>query len=249
MNFDQLLDDFKNGALSRDELKRVILKETFLSTCDAKLDCHRALRKNHPEVVYCAGKTPDQVASIFTHMSGHLRRILGTRATPEQFERLRAELPVRFDAVSRLLVFEAEPVQAQGKVAVVSAGTSDQPVAEEAAGTAEFLGSAVIRHFDCGVAGIHRLFAALDQVCDARCVIAVAGMDGALPSVLGGVVAAPVIAVPTSVGYGASFGGIAPLLTMLNSCAPGVAVVNIDNGFGAGYLAHVINSQADKGRA
>jgi NCAIR mutase (PurE)-related protein len=246
MNFDQLLDDFKNGALSRDELKRVILRETFLSSCDAALDSHRALRKNHPEVVYCAGKTPDQAAAIFTRMAGHLKRILGTRATAEQYERLRRDLPVRFDPVSRLLTYEAEPVAAKGKVAVVSAGTSDLPVAEEAAQTAEFLGSAVQRCFDRGVAGIHRLFAALEELCDANCVIAVAGMDGALPSVLGGVVAAPVIAVPTSIGYGASFGGVAALLTMLNSCAPGVAVVNIDNGFGAGYLAHVISTRTGR---
>ncbi len=249
MNFDDLLESYRRGELPREELKRHILRQTFMETGQAKIDHHRRVRTNYPEVVFCQHKTPAQVAEIFAHMAGTEPRILGTRASAEHFKAVRSVLDVTYDPLSRLLVHGREAQTGKGKVVVVSAGTADMPVAEEAAATAEFLGSRVVRHFDCGVAGIHRLFAVMDEFCGAGAVVVAAGMDGALPSVVGGVCAPPVIAVPTSVGYGASFGGLAALLTMLNSCAPGVAVVNIDNGFGAGYMAHVINIQSCGGVA
>lgn len=244
MNFDDLLEGYRSGRVSRDELKREILRETYVEAGQSKIDQHRAVRTGYPEVVFCERKTPEQVAEIFGRMAEQEPRILGTRARIEHFEAVQKAVPVDFDPVSRLLVHARETIAPRGKVVVVSAGTSDLPVAEEAARTAEFLGSRVVRHFDCGVAGIHRLFGVLEEFVDARAVVCVAGMEGALASVIGGVCAPPVIAVPTSVGYGASFGGLAALLSMLNSCAPGVSVVNIDNGFGAGYLAHLINAQS-----
>ncbi|MDD4951014.1 MAG: nickel pincer cofactor biosynthesis protein LarB [Desulfovibrionaceae bacterium] len=247
MSFDDLLDAFQGGRLSREELKRHLVRETFADLGAAKIDHHRQLRTNHPEVVFCQGKTPDQVVLAFVELARATGRALGTRADAGHLERVSRDLEVIFDPLSRLLIHDPGPrPEPRGKIVVVSAGTSDLPVAEEAAQTAEFLGSAVVRHLDCGVAGVHRLLAVMDEFCAARAVIAVAGMDGALASVVSGVCAPPVIAVPTSVGYGSSFGGLAALLTMLNSCAPGVGVVNIDNGFGAGYLAHVINMQGEK---
>ncbi len=244
MNFDQMLDDFKAGGLSREDLKKVLMEKTYTDIGLAKLDTHRCQRRGFPEVVYCRDKTPEQVELIFVEMSRRDSRILGTKATPEQYERLRPLLSVTYDPVSRLLVHARTDMPGRGKVVVISAGTSDLPIAEEAAQTAEFLGSNVLRHFDCGVAGIHRLLAVTGEFADAGAVVAVAGMDGALPTVAAGLTAKPVIAVPTSVGYGASFQGLAALLTMLNTCSPGVAVVNIDNGFGAGYLANQINLQS-----
>ncbi len=210
----------------------------------AKIDHHRELRAGGPEVVYCEGKTPDQVRAIFREIINHNGCALGTRASEEQQLAIGDLFDVGYDRVSGLLTAGKTRGEGVGKIVVVSAGTSDLPVAEEAAGTAEFLGSRVERHYDCGVAGIHRLFSVMDKMVDASAIIAVAGMDGALPSVIGGMAAPPVIAVPTSVGYGASFGGLAALLTMMNSCAPGIAVVNIDNGFGAGFMAHKINMAA-----
>jgi len=252
VNVDSLLEDFRQGRLDAGELKRQLLGQSIGEAGFARLDHHRLLRKGQAEVVFCQGKTPEHVAAIFRELAGRTGRVLGTRADAAHFEAVQA-LPeagscVRYDPLSRVLSLELAPVVPVGKVVVVSAGTADMPVAEEAARTAEHLGSVVLRRFDCGVAGIHRFLSVLDDFLDARAVVAVAGMDGALPSVVGGVVAAPVIAVPTSVGYGASFGGLAALLTMLNSCAPGVSVVNIDNGFGAGYMAHVINAQCEAAR-
>jgi hypothetical protein len=241
VNPDAVLDAFAAGDMTRDQAKHLLLGNSFMDTGCAKLDLHRELRTGGPEVIYCAGKTPAQVANIFAAVVGHGGRVLGTRATQEHADALPASMGVRFDPVSRLLCAGAGAEPGQGKVVVVSAGTSDLPVAEEAAGTAEYLGTRVVRHYDCGVAGIHRLFSVVGEMADASAIIAVAGMEGALPSVLGGVVVPPVIAVPTSVGYGASFQGLAALLAMMNSCSPGVAVVNIDNGFGAGFLAHKIN--------
>jgi NCAIR mutase (PurE)-related protein len=243
VNLDSLLDDFRQGRLDAAELKRRLLSHSYDDNGFSRLDHHRLLRKGQPEVVFCQGKTPEQVAAIFRELAEKNGRVLGTRAGAEHFEAVRDMPGAAYDTLSRVLSVAAEPVRLTGKVVVVSAGTADLPVAEEAARVAEHLGSYVLRRFDCGVAGIHRFLSVLDDFLDARAVVAVAGMDGALPSVVGGAVAAPVIAVPTSVGYGASFGGLAALLTMLNSCAPGVSVVNIDNGFGAGYMAHVINSQ------
>ena len=243
MNVDALLEDFRQGRMSAEEVKRRLTGHSYADGGFARLDHHRLLRKGQPEVVFCQGKTPEHVAHIFSELAEQNGRVLGTRADAGHFEAVRDMPGAAYDPLSRVLSIVREPVELVGKVIVVSAGTADLPVAEEAARTAEHLGSRVVRHYDCGVAGIHRFLCVLDDFLDARAVVAVAGMDGALPSVVGGAVAAPVIAVPTSVGYGASFGGLAALLTMLNSCAPGVTVVNIDNGFGAGYTAHVINSQ------
>ncbi|XXJ21634.1 nickel pincer cofactor biosynthesis protein LarB [Desulfovibrio caledoniensis] len=244
MSLDRLLDDFEAGNISRDRLKKELLRQTFIETGSAKIDHFREMRTGGPEVIYCAGKTPDQVASIFDHLNRTNGRVLGTKADQAHFEAARKVANVRFDPVSGLLSAGCAPENPVGTVAVVSAGTSDLPVAEEAAGTAEFLGSRVDRHYDCGVAGIHRLFSVMDRLNGASVIIAVAGMEGALPSVIGGMALPPIVAVPTSVGYGANFQGLSALLTMMNSCAPGIGVVNIDNGFGAGYLAHKINSLA-----
>lgn len=246
MNPDPILKAFAAGELTLDETKQQLLGNSIVQTGCARIDMHRDLRCGGPEVVYCEGKTPEQVGEIMQKIVAHKGRALGTRADMEHFEGLPDGLDAKFDAVSRLIVAGDPPMEAVGKIVIVSAGTSDLPVAEEAAGTAEFLGSRVERFYDCGVAGIHRLFSVLDDFAGASAVIAVAGMEGALPSVVGGVAAPPVIAVPTSVGYGANFQGLAALLTMMNSCAPGIGVVNIDNGFGAGFLAHKINMQTVK---
>jgi NCAIR mutase (PurE)-related protein len=243
VNVDALLEDFRQGRVTAEEIKRQLTGHSYSDAGFARLDHHRLLRKGQPEVVFCQGKTPEHVAHIFQELARANGRVLGTRADAAHFEAVRHMPGADYDPLSRVLSIVREAVEPVGKVIVVSAGTADLPVAEEAARVAEHLGSRVVRHFDCGVAGIHRFLSVLDDFLDARAVVAVAGMDGALPSVVGGAVAAPVIAVPTSVGYGASFGGLAALLTMLNSCAPGVTVVNIDNGFGAGYMAHVINAQ------
>ena len=211
----------------------------------ARVDTQRALRTGVAEVVFCAGKSADQVAQILQRLHAHHGRALGTRATPEQAQRVQEQVPaVAYDPVSRLLTLgAAEPEQGTAPVAVISAGSADLPVAEEAAQTLEFLGASVQRCYDVGVAGLHRLLAVRPQLERAAVVISVAGMEGALTSVVAGLLAAPVIGVPTSVGYGANLGGAAALLAMLNSCAAGVSVVNIDNGFGAALMAHAIVRQ------
>ena len=211
----------------------------------ARLDVHRGLRQGMPETVYCETKTPEQSAAILARMWQHHDRVLGTRVPPEMAAFIQAQLPeARYDATSRLITLERTtraPLPDDAPYAmVVCGGTSDLPVVEEAAQTLEFLGHRVERAYDVGVAGLHRLLGELDRLLAADVVIAVAGMEGALASVVAGLVASPVVAVPTSVGYGASFNGLAPLLTMLNSCASGVAVVNIDNGYGAAVFAHYI---------
>lgn len=214
----------------------------------AKLDHHRSLRSGFGEVIYCAGKSTEQLVSIYSHFAKREGNVLGTRASLEQYEAVKKELPdIRYDDISRVLLLQRKQPQQIGCVAVCTGGTSDIPVAEEAARTAEFFGSRVERIYDVGVAGIHRLLANTGQLRSANCIIAVAGMEGALPGVVAGLVDKPVLAVPTSVGYGAHFQGLSPLLTMLNSCAEGIAVVNIDNGFGAGYMATQINRLAVKG--
>ncbi len=211
----------------------------------AKVDHHRALRDSLPEVVLAEGKTPEQTAEIATRLAERADRVLITRADRPCYEAVRAALPeVTYHERARALTLDRRREPMQPGVTVLCGGTADLPVADEAAVTAELMGSAVERVYDVGVAGIHRLLDHLSALRDARAVVAVAGMEGALPSVVAGLVSVPVIAVPTSTGYGASFGGIAPLLAMLNACATGVAVVNIDNGFGAGYLAAVINRLA-----
>lgn len=245
MSMDDLLESFRRGDISAAEVKRELLKQTYIDTGCAKLDSHRAIRKNHPEVVFCQGKTVDQVVIIYRELLERHGQVLGTRASKEQYTAVSEVLEgVRYDPESGLLWIQREAAPGRGKIVVVSAGTSDIPVAEEAARVAEYMGSFVERHYDCGVAGIHRLFSIADSFLDANAIIAVAGMEGALPSVVGGIAAAPIIAVPTSVGYGSAFEGLSALLTMLNSCAPGVSVVNIDNGFGAGYFAHMVNTQS-----
>lgn len=211
----------------------------------AKVDHHRAIRQGFPEVIFGQGKTPEQVASIGEALLKQSDRLLVTRASQEAFNALKAKAPdAQYDDVARTIAVdrrEADSVKTTPGVLIVCAGTADLPVAYEAAVTAELMDSQVERVFDVGVAGIHRLLAQIPTLQKARVVVAVAGMEGALPSVVGGLVQVPVIAVPTSVGYGASFDGLAALLAMLNSCATGIGVVNIDNGFGAGYLAALIN--------
>jgi NCAIR mutase (PurE)-related protein len=205
----------------------------------AKIDHHRPLRRGFPEVVYCAGKTPQQVAQIVQRMAAHSARVLGTHATTEHFEATTALIPeATYNATARCLWVDREPQrQRTAGTAIIAAGTSDLPVADEAAVTLDLLGFSADRINDVGVAGLQRLLAHQSRLSAARVVIVVAGMEGALPSVVAGLVSAPVVAVPTSVGYGANFGGLAALLGMLNSCSPGIGVVNIDNGFGAAYLA------------
>ena len=214
----------------------------------AKVDHHRSLRQGAAEVIYGAGKTPAQIAGILEAMRRHGEgTVLITRLSPESAEILKKEFPLRYHPEARMGVLGNFPApDGLGKIVVATGGTSDIPVAEEAALTAEALGNRVERIYDVGVAGLHRLQARLPQIMEASVLIAIAGMEGALASVLGGLVDCPVIAVPTSVGYGASFGGLSALLSMLNSCASGVSVVNIDNGFGAGFLASRINHMEKK---
>lgn len=209
----------------------------------ARVDTHRAHRRGVPEAVLCDGKTPEQIVRIARRLKAHQQVAILTRLDPSVYERIAPALPrLRYLPHARLAVLHpSAPGARRGLVAVITGGTADLPVAEEAAATLEALGSRVVRVYDAGVAGLHRLLASWPVLRRARALVVVAGMEGALPSVVGGLVRSPVIAVPTSVGYGASFDGIGPLLTMLNSCVPGIGVVNIDNGYGGGYLAHLIN--------
>jgi pyridinium-3,5-biscarboxylic acid mononucleotide synthase len=240
----ELLEGYKDGSLSLEAALKRLQDFPLKDLSYAKLDTQRELRVGYPEVIYCAGKGTEHLRGILSFMVGKGSDILATRADASQYEAVRDLSPdLRWDPLSRTITLRREPQPAPTRtyIAVVTAGTSDIPVAEEAAVTAECFGNAVHRVFDVGVAGLHRLLGRLDDIRGARVVVAVAGMEGALPSVIGGLVQAPVIAVPTSVGYGASFQGLAALLAMLNSCSAGVAVVNIDNGFGAGYMASTIN--------
>jgi NCAIR mutase (PurE)-related protein len=239
-----LLDRHGRGELSRDELVETLAVAPFVDLGDALVDTHRALRVGFPEVVLGTGKTVDQLARIATALAQSGGNVLITRIAPEVAAALRVTLPqLEILATPRLAILRQVPAQPRGRgsIAVVSAGTSDMPVAEEAAAVAELYGNKVERVYDAGVAGLHRLLGSLDVLRRASVVIAVAGMEGALASVVGGLVSAPVIAVPTSIGYGASLEGVAALLAMLNSCAANVTVVNIDNGFGAAYVASLIN--------
>ena len=214
----------------------------------AKLDTDRADRTGFNEVVFCQGKTEDQVLQIFTTLYRNNGTVMGTRASEKQFDAVRQMFPeCTYDKTSRILKIQNEKEKQEGLIAVCSAGTADIPVAEEAAQTAEYFGSMVKRFYDIGVSGIHRLMACKDEIQKANAVIAVAGMEGALASVIGGLVKVPVIAVPVSTGYGAAFEGLSALLTMINSCANGISVVNIDNGYGAGYIATQINRLAVRG--
>ncbi|MFZ3101970.1 MAG: nickel pincer cofactor biosynthesis protein LarB [Desulfitobacteriaceae bacterium] len=239
----QLLNNIRHDEISVDEGLERLKGLPYEDLGFAKVDHHRQLRQGFPEVIYCASKTTEQVVSIFKSISVQTENnILATRSNPEVFKAVQAEIPqAKYYELARLITLERGMQERHGHILVISAGTSDMPVAEEAAVTAEVMGNHVERLYDTGVAGIHRLLSQTDKLLAARVIIVVAGMEGALVSVVGGLVDKPVIAVPTSVGYGASFGGLAALLAMLNSCASGVGVVNIDNGFGAGYLASSIN--------
>ncbi len=241
----ELLARVKGGGLSPAEAADRLAHLPFEDLGFAKVDHHRGLRQGVPEVIYGQGKTPDQVAGIFERLARQGPNVLCTRATAEIAGAVAGRVAgTRWHESARVVELRGEPPEPVGLVAVAAAGTSDLPVAEEAAVVLEALGSRVERLYDVGVAGLHRLLAQADVLRRAACVVAVAGMEGALPSVVGGLVDVPVIAVPTSVGYGASFGGVTALLAMLNSCASGVSVVNIDNGFGAAYQAHQINRLA-----
>jgi len=238
----EVLEQVKAGGISVEEAEKFFRQQPFEEMGYAKLDTHREVRSGFPEVVYCSGKPDEYLVNIFKKLLEKNGEVLGTRAEKEQYELVKRALPQAvYDEVSRILKIEKPDKERKGKIAVCTAGTADIPVAEEAAQTAEFFGSCVERVYDVGVSGLHRLLSRLDVIQEANCVVAVAGMEGALASVLGGLVSRPVIAVPTSVGYGASMHGLSALLTMINSCANGIAVVNIDNGYGAGYIATQIN--------
>jgi NCAIR mutase (PurE)-related protein len=242
-----LLEGVRTGVVSPDEARERVLQfvrqAPFEDLGFARVDHHREARQGHPEVVFGQGKTPDQVAAIAARIVERGHSLLVTRTNQEAFEAVRHLVPgaVFHDTARAITHRQSDAAPGRGTILVAAAGTSDLPIAEEAAVSAEVMGNTVDRLYDVGVAGIHRLLSETPRLQSARVVIAVAGMEGAMPSVIGGLVAAPVIAVPTSVGYGASFGGLTALLGMLNSCAPGVAVVNIDNGFGAAAMASAIN--------
>ena len=238
----RLLDEVQAGRLGVDAALARQAGLPFEDLGFAKVDHHRALRAGGPEAVFCPGKTAEQVIAIVSRLAAHHANVLATRCEPAVAAAVEAAgVPCAYHADARLLVVRPEPVDGVGLIVVAAAGTADLPVAEEAALVAEALGNRVERLADCGVAGLHRLLASRELLSEANAIVAVAGMEGALPSVIGGLVDRPVIAVPTSVGYGASLNGLAALLAMLNSCAPGVSVVNIDNGYGAAHQASQIN--------
>lgn len=238
-----LLNQVRAGSISPDEAVEQLRHLPFEDLGFAKVDHHRALRVGMPEVILGERKTPAQVAGIFKRLAQHGQNVLATRASKEQFSAVKKLVPrAKYEAGARAIVLQRDKkTYGKGLITVISAGTSDMPVAEEAFVTATIMGNEVERLYDVGVAGIHRLLAHRKAIAQSRVIIVCAGMEGALPSVVGGLVGVPVIAVPTSVGYGAAFGGMAALLGMMNSCASNVTVVNIDNGFGAGYVASLIN--------
>lgn len=247
MEIQEILHLVKDGTMSVEDAEKHLRKGSFEEMGYAKLDTHRKARTGFAEVIFCSGKSDDHLLNIFKRLYEEEGEVFGTRASAEQFERIQKVFPeTQFDPLSHIIKIEKEGKKRIGKVVVCSAGTADIPVAEEAAQTAEYFGAKVERIYDVGVSGIHRLFSKLDTIQSANCVVAVAGMEGALASVLGGLVDKPVIAVPTSIGYGASMHGLSALLTMINSCANGIAVVNIDNGYGAGYIATQINRLGEK---
>jgi NCAIR mutase (PurE)-related protein len=276
MDIHKLLEQVKNKEIDIAKAEELLKNLPYEDLGFAKLDHHRSLRSGFGEVVFCQGKSMEHLIKIYKSFYERDTNVLGTRASQEQYEKVKEILPmVKYDPISHILSIQKEEIEVatkdvtkngnitnkvqenienrqqeliskQGFIAVCTGGTSDIPVAEEAAQTAEFFGSQVMRIYDVGVAGIHRLLSKIGEIRQANCIIAVAGMEGALGGVLAGLVDKPVIAVPTSVGYGANLNGIAALLTMLNSCAEGIAVVNIDNGFGAGYMATQINRLANQ---
>ena len=235
-----ILEKFKEGEISIDEAEQYFRRAPFDEMGYAKLDMHRQVRSGFPEVIFCSRKADEHLIPIVQRLYEENGEVFGTRASQHQYEILKERFPeIQYDSVSHIIKIEKVKKEGEGLIAVCTA--ADISVAEEAAQTAEYFGAKVERIYDVGVAGIHRLFSRLGVIQKANCVIAVAGMEGALASVLGGLVDKPVIAVPTSVGYGASFNGLSALLTMINSCANGIATVNIDNGYGAGYIATQIN--------
>ncbi len=241
----ELLLQFKDGRVGLDQALERLRHLPYEDLGYAQVDHHRTIRQGFPEVIFGLGKTPEQIAGIAVSLLEHTSKLLITRANRETFERVRkiAEDAEYHQSCNAITVRRDMTMCGRGVIAVVTAGTSDIPVADEAAITAEIIGNRVERIFDVGVAGIHRVLSRRESLQSARVIVCVAGMEGALPSVVGGLVSAPVIAVPTSVGYGASFNGVAALLGMLNSCASNVTVVNIDNGFGAGFVASLINRE------
>lgn len=244
MDIRNLLEEVKNGDIDIDLAIDKLKDLPYEDIGYANIDHHRQIRNGYPEVIYCEGKSDEHVLGIIKRMKEKGSNILGTRCRKDTYEKVKNIYPnCEYEESSRILKIQNKPIKnvGKGKIVVVTGGTSDIPVADEAYYTAKFLGNEVERVYDVGVAGIHRLLNKMSILKSARVLIVVAGMEGALPSVVGGLVDVPVIAVPTSVGYGANFGGLSALLTMLNSCASGISVVNIDNGFGAGYLAATIN--------
>lgn len=244
----RLLESVRDGSVTVDEAALELKKEPFEDIGYAKIDLHRRKLQGSSEIIYGAGKTASQIAGIVARLQANgEKNLLITRLDADKAELLAEELEFTYYEEGRIaIVGEMAEPSGIGRIVIATGGTSDIPVAEEAALTAEFLGNEVVRLYDVGVAGLHRVLSNMDYIMDASVIIAIAGMEGALASVVGGMADCPVIAVPTSVGYGASFGGIAALLSMLNSCASGVSVVNIDNGFGAGYLAGMINHMEAK---
>lgn len=240
---EEILTAYKNGQITMSTAKEKFSELPFTDIGFAMIDNHRELRVGYPEVIYCAGKTIDQVRAIMEVMIARNNNVLATRASKEMYDGIKDLHPaMAYNELGRVITIKVKPIkESEGMIAIVAAGTSDLPVVEEARETAMILGNKVNVYTDVGVAGIHRLFSKLDEIKKAKVVIVVAGMEGALASVMGGLLSQPIIAVPTSVGYGANFNGLSALLSMLNSCASGVSVVNIDNGFGAAYNASQIN--------
>lgn len=243
------LEKLKSGKISIEQAVRELSVLPYEDLSFARVDHHRQVRTGFPEVILGLGKTAEQIGTIAQHLAAHADKVLVTHASPEAFNTVKEKIQDAFyNPISRTIIVDRRPLKSlRSGIAVITGGTADIPVAEEAVVTAELMGNKVEKIFDVGVAGVHRVLDKLPQLRHSRVLIVVAGMEGALPGVIGGLVSAPIIAVPTSIGYGASFNGLAALLTMLNSCAPGVAVVNIDNGFGAGYLAGLINLEQNGG--
>ena len=253
MDIKKLLNDYKNNIISEDQAVRELQKAPFTDIDFAKLDLHRSIRSGFGEVVFCQGKEDDFLVKIFNKLYAENGEVLGTRASQHQYDIIKASIPeAEYNKIGRTIRIskkrniknskneEQAQKEKHGKIVVATAGTADIPVAEEAYDTCDFFGANPVKLYDVGIAGLHRILSAIDILQSANCIIAIAGMEGALPTVISGLVGVPVIAVPTSIGYGASFGGISALLTMINSCANGVSVVNIDNGYGAGYIASQI---------
>lgn len=246
MEMREILEKVQSGECTIEEAEQYFRRQPYEEMGYAKLDTHRKIRSGFAEVIFCSGKADEHLLHIFGRLYEQNQEVFGTRASQAQYEMIQKKYPQTiYDPISKIIKIEKAGKIHRGKVVVCTAGTADIPVAEEAAQTAEYFGTAVERIYDVGVSGLHRLLSKIDSIQSANCVVAVAGMEGALASVIGGLVDKPVIAVPTSIGYGASMHGLSALLTMINSCANGIAVVNIDNGYGAGYLSAQINRLAE----